>query len=125
MTVFEWLQSPSIGGRTILQYLAELIAVNKGTYQITEYGRVERGPGPYGRIGLTEEEAIHLAQISGCLNGFFLALGQADVPEVQRLIKEEIDGHVTGRKVQLQVPGPEDVARFGRQIIPHELEKQL
>lgn len=93
MNTLEWLQSPGISHGdeppcTILEELAELVGINGGM-QFKGFGTHMQG-GPYGRIGVTMEEAFRLVFLSGVLEGLTRAEDGVHQAEVARLIKEEI-----------------------------------
>jgi hypothetical protein len=90
MNLLEWLESPI--GRiravdkkemNIKMRLSELVGVNYGKIEITQVGKIEPG-GPYGRLGLTLEEAFELATMMGCYSGFILALDDDESREVMK-----------------------------------------
>lgn len=89
MTIISWLDAPQVPGGTTtnLQRLAELVAVNGG-FRVRGYGMIQIG-GPYGRYGLTDDEAHELLHMSGIFRGLTLAHPELEPEAIQR-IKHEI-----------------------------------
>lgn len=72
MDVFTWLEKPSLNpDQTNLKRIAELIAVNSGSFEVLRWGSPKQG-GTYGRLGLTVEEAKELMWLVGVMDGFSL-----------------------------------------------------
>lgn len=91
MTVIDWLSSDGRDSRKVIEYLAELIVVNRGDIQVRNIGQVVEDPScPYGRYGLTPLEAMHLQELRGILSGFMMATGGAFEGEVRVLIQQTI-----------------------------------
>ena len=92
MNTLEWLQSPAttLEGkeRTVLEELAQLIGMNGGM-QFKGWGVMTQG-GPYGRLGVSMEEAHKLLYLSGVLDGFTKAEGGVHTAAVTAAIKEQI-----------------------------------
>lgn len=91
MTPNEWLDSTvTVNGvsYTVLDRLAELIAVNGGL-KVHGWG-CHGGGGPYGRTGLSQEEALELIEYDGILYGFSLALGAHYVEGIAQRVRERI-----------------------------------
>lgn len=92
MTTLEWLQSTTktLEGKeiTILEELAMLIGMNGGM-QFKGWGVMTQG-GPYGRLGVSMEEAHKLLYLSGVLDGFTKAEGAVHTTEVTQMIKDQI-----------------------------------
>lgn len=100
MTLLEWLDtspSPAVSW-TLKERLAELIAVNGGI-DVRGWGIQHVGSGPYGRMGLTQEEALELIYLRGIWVGLKLAHQGAGEPEAVAAIRAEIEKQAT--KTQL------------------------
>lgn len=126
MTALDWLNA-SMGVRrqnnmphlssepTILQYLAELIYVNGGSMVVKGFGNVQLGIGAYGRIGLKIDEAFHLCELTGTLNGLMIACdgNQTIKDATHTLIQEEINRvekeFLDLNAKALVIPTPDDV----------------
>lgn len=94
MNALEWLQSPGMtleegkAERTILEELAQLVGVNGGMAW-KGFGAMTHG-GPYGRLGVSLEEAVRLVYLSGVLDGLTKADGGQYIKEVTQAIKDQI-----------------------------------
>lgn len=93
MNTLEWLQSPGVShgdepACTILEELSELVGINGGMAW-KGFGTHMHG-GPYGRVGVTLEEAVRLVFLSGVLEGLMRAEDSVHQAEVAVLIKNEI-----------------------------------
>lgn len=83
-SVIDWLKEELIVNRfnggeqvqnttTIACRLAELIAVNNGSTVVTQWGASKKdAKHPYGRFGLTMNEALELINLHGLFSGFIL-----------------------------------------------------
>ena len=137
MTALEWLNAPmgikrQIGipylaeTPTILQYIAELIYVNGGSMVIKGLGKIELGVGAYGRIGLKLDEAFHLTELSGTLNGLLIAVdgNQVIKDATHTMIQNEINRvekiFLDLNSQAIVLPTPEDVSlsEKSRIIVP-------
>jgi hypothetical protein len=119
MNLLEWLESPI--GRiraidkkemNIKMRLSELVGVNYGKIEITQVGKIEPG-GPYGRLGLTLEEAFELATMIGCYSGFILALDDDESREVMKKafhikIQNQINEDISLAKGETVIMGNEN-----------------
>ena len=124
-TVFDWL-TMQCGNyrdgtpRTILQYLSELVSVNRGSIDVTQIGNVlEDSKAVYGRIGLTIEEAMNLLEMKGVLSGFFMSV--SDSQQAQELIKGKIQEEINrvireGRPGNIILPTPEESKELGQPL---------
>ena len=95
-----WLESecngPEAGGgrRTVktIDLIAELIGVNGGL-DVHGWGMISYGGGPWGRMGLDQEEALLLRFFDGVLTGVRLtdpAKGQEIVNRLMEITKAEM-----------------------------------
>lgn len=92
MNSLEWLQSQTknLEGKEVtqLEELAQLVGMNGGM-SWKGYGVMSMG-GPYGRLGLSFEEAMRLLYLSGVLAGFTKAEDNANTRAVMDALKAEI-----------------------------------
>ena len=105
MNAIEWLATTTknLEGKEVtqLEELAQLIGMNGGMAW-KGYGVMAVG-GPYGRMGLSFEEAMRLLYLSGVLDGFTKAHGSDDTKTVVEAIKAEI--RKAGEKKQPTIVG--------------------
>lgn len=95
----EWLASLSRSeGKTRLERIAELVAVNGGL-QVMGYGFISGG-GPYGRQGLEQEEAFELMEYAGMIGGMHLAFGSHEFDRwILPLLKAEWEKEKKSREI--------------------------
>lgn len=114
-TLAEWLSSPS--GRTnknTICYLAELIAVNGGSIEVTKIGNIVPNKTVWKRAGLNPQEAIDLVRLSSFLKGMFYVLENQELEhEVFQLIQREIEKMERGSK--LVIPTLSEQKVFGKE----------
>ena len=96
MTLLEWLEQPipRMPDRTVKSWLAELIYINRGKFLVTDWGDAAPG-GPYGRMGLTKEEALDLIHLNGIWTGLTMA-DPSQEEEATRLVQVEMATHRQG-----------------------------
>ncbi len=64
---------------TILQRYAELIGVNAGSTKVERFGQsIPHDQAPYGRFGLTVQEALELVEYNGTVSGVLYIYGIVD-----------------------------------------------
>jgi len=61
----------------VLEYLAQLVYQNDGNMAITTIGEVQFGVGPYGVLGLSVQDAMHLQDMTSFVNGFLYGTGES------------------------------------------------
>jgi hypothetical protein len=98
MDLLQWL---NINGNCAR--LAELIAVNGGTMEVSQFGHTRAAPDAnrYGRLGLTVEEAFTLQYMRGA----FDAMSQGRPGPYMQRVKQMIDSEIRGSRIELPAPG--------------------
>lgn len=108
-----FLNAPSPRGDRTVEYLAELIVLNNGNTEVTEFGKITEADNKLGRVGLMVEEAFHLNQLINFMKGILWTLGQPELEEaVTRYIKREVDKTTNGSSLYL--PTTNEVGKYGR-----------
>lgn len=109
----EWLDKP-VGkdDKKVLEYLAELIAVNGGSMNVTTIGTVKPKNNAWKREGLTPQEGIFLVKLQAFLSGMLeIVPHDNSAQEVSELIQAEINR--VERKGMLLEPTSTELAQFG------------
>lgn len=109
-----WLDQPAKADGSkgsVLSYLAELIAVNNGRFELTTFGQVVQNDSHWGRSGLTLQEALDLLNITSFLKGMMFLLETDEIWKIKELIQAEINRLEKGSV--LYVPTSEEINAFG------------
>lgn len=110
--LMKFLNGPSrCEGKTILTYLSELIAVNGGSIDIKKIGSM-KVTNPWGRTGLTPNEAFELTGMVQFAHGIMFTLELDLTATFNEAIQNEISKQVDGRKIY--VPLTEEVQKFSQ-----------
>lgn len=109
-----FFNSRSPRGDSTMSYLAELIAINGGQAEVTNFGVVTPDEeSPFGRKGLTVNEAFHLNQLVNFLKGILWALGSPGIEQdVLMHIQAEVERKKSGRTVMLA--SGSDIDHYGK-----------
>lgn len=90
MTPDEWLDRiPEGEQESTLDRLAYLVGTNGGL-RVRGWGMQQYGVGPYGHVGLEQEEALELISLEGVISGFAFTLGDSADQRIAERVKERI-----------------------------------
>lgn len=110
--LLQWLNGPSnMDGKTNLQYLAELIAVNGGSLDIHKIGAV-KNESKWGRAGLTPNEALELTGIVQFGWGIMFTLELDQRGLLHEAVQNEITRQERGSRIH--IAGSTEIAKFGK-----------
>lgn len=109
-----WLNNPSKKpGLTNLAYLAELIAVNGGSFDIHAIGSKLVPESPWKRVGLVPNEALDMTGMIQCAFGIMIGVGLDLEQDFHEIIQNEIERQRVGTCIH--VATSDEQRRFGKQ----------
>lgn len=112
--LLHWLNGDSSKkGKTNLQYLAELIAVNDGSIDIHKLGAVPNDS-VWKRTGLVPNEALDLTGMVQFCHGIMFTLEKDLRNVLNECVQHEIDQQVRGTRII--IPRSDEISRFSKKV---------